>query len=144
MKRFLFVALATALSLSGVAAQDGTTPDFARMMDLFMNKMADRAPYWRCEAETKFSCAARGCERTGPLLTYLVDFDSDEYQRCDNSGCDDYKMTWRVDMTYTIISLSDRPGSSMTVSNDGAEFAETFTIETTSYNSFGACSPAEK
>ncbi len=143
MKKILRAALAMALVLSGAAAQDNPTPDFKRMMDLFMNKMADRAPYWRCETEIKFSCPSEGCEPTEPLLWFLVDFESGDYQRCDTSGCDDYKMTSRVEMTHTIISLSDRLGGSMTVSNDGTEFAEAFTIETTNYSSFGACTPTK-
>lgn len=144
MKRVPLAVLGAALALTGAAAQDNTTPDFKRMMDLFMNQMADRAPYWRCETVSKYSCAAEGCESTEPLLWYLVNFESGEYERCDSSGCDDYSMSWRVDMTYTIISLTDRLGSSMTILNDGSEFAEAFTIETTSYNSFGACAAVEK
>ena len=144
MKRFPLAALTATLVLSAAAAQDNPTPDFNRIMDLFMNKMADRAPYWRCETKIKFSCTVEGCEPAEPLLWILVDFDSGDYQRCDSSGCDDYKMTSRVDMMHTIISLSERLGSSMTVLNDGTDFAEAFSIETTNYNSFGACAPAER
>jgi hypothetical protein len=144
MRRFLLAALIAPFIISAAAAEDDPNSEMKRMMDLFMNKMADRAPYWRCETTTKYMCTAEGCEPTEPLLWSMVNFESGDYQRCDSSGCDDYKMTSGVDMMHTIITLTDRGGSFMAVLNDGSEFAETVSLETKTYNSFGACAPVEK
>ena len=144
LKRLLLAALAAPFIISATTVKDNPAQDFKRMMNLFMNKMADRAPYWRCDTKTKVSCTAEGCEPTEPLLWVLVDFDSGDYLRCDTDGWDEYKMTSSVDMMHTVISLSDRAGSSMTVLNDGSEFAEAVSYETTVYNSFGTCVPAQK
>jgi hypothetical protein len=105
-------------------------------------KLSERSRRWRCEAEQKWGCGLpNGCERQDPRVVWLVlDLGRNTYQRCDQSGCDEYPAKVIERGIFTYIQPTDHPDSFVKVGL-GDLFVEVAAQGVSVLNSFGTCKP---
>ena len=63
-----------------------------RLAELMSRSLSDRAAQWQCRPVARNDCGPDGCAEGEPTVWVTLDFDSRRYERCDQSGCDDYQM----------------------------------------------------
>ena len=92
----------------------------------------------RCEPETYVTVKTiEGGNDVGSTYT-LVDFDTSTMSRCDDKGCDSYKMHWQHLGNYTNIQPEEPRGFIVKVSDEG-EYFEAVSIELLPLVYFGRC-----
>ncbi len=93
----------------------------------------------RCDIAQKFACTASGgCQENVIKVWNTVDFDAQEFSRCDQNGCDTYTMSITPSGEFTII---DVPGHGMfaKMTADGSDYVEAISVLTGVLVSFGQC-----
>ncbi len=109
------------------------------LKQLATKHLASRASKWRCDAAAKFHCSTEGCRTVPPTVWINIDFSTLRYERCDSKGCNGYQMRHSPAGIYTV--LSPITGAFLKVRNDGKDFLEVASLETTAFVAFGQCTP---
>lgn len=92
----------------------------------------------RCEPE-KYVTPKTGEQSYEVGSTYtLMDFDTASLSRCDDKGCDTYKVIWQQSGLYTNIQSEEPRGFLIKISNEG-EYFEMVSIQLDTLLYFGRC-----
>ena len=105
--------------------------------------LAAQSPEWRCETERKWECQLPfGCEELDPTRVWVdINFSEGTYQRCDDGGCDAYRITVTERGLFTYIRLDEHPDTFMKIGL-ASYFVEVATRGISPINSFGVCRPS--
>lgn len=119
------------------AAEEGMSAE--RSVDLMSRSLKQRGSAWKCIPDTRDVCTPEGCKSAEPSVFVVIDFDKNQYARCDNRGCDSYPMTESNAGMFSTVSLPENPGMFLKVENDGAHYTEVVSLHFDVMISRGTC-----
>ncbi len=138
----VLVALAWWSGSPARAQESRELADALRDLGSLMGRgLPDRAAQWRCDAISKFSYSAEGCEAVRPNVWLNLDFVARTYERCDTKGCDSYLMDHSQSGKFTQVRLVGHPGMFFKSVSDGSEFVEVVSLHLGVLNAYGRCKP---
>ncbi len=138
----VLVALAWWSGSPALAQESRELPNALRELGSLVGRgLPGRAVRWRCDATSKFSCSAEGCEAVRPTVWLNLDFVTRTYERCDTKGCDSYLMDHSPSGMFTQVRLIGHPGMFFKSVSDGSKFVEVVSLHLGVLNAYGRCKP---
>jgi hypothetical protein len=86
----------------------------------------------------KQRCDPTGCKQIKTTIWNLIDLESGRYSRCDNKGCDHYKISEKKSGIYLNIKLQGK-ATFAKMNSDGSNFIEVATLGVVALVSHGSC-----
>lgn len=139
---YLIVFCAIACPVGAAEEEDAAGPrdsEFAKLTQLVLTPLAQRADRWICTPTTTRVCSVQDCKTTRPTVRLELRPTSSQYSRCDERGCDDYDAQVSASGIYTIIEAGR--ATFVKVVNDGSEYVEAASLGTSIVQNFGRCLP---